>query len=76
LGELTSGLALTAALPKSTKGIVTRLEIDYLKKARGELVAVGEAQIPESICEPTHLQAYATIQDSEGDSVATLTVHW
>jgi acyl-coenzyme A thioesterase PaaI-like protein len=76
LGELASGLALIAALPESTKGIVTRLEIDYLKKARGELVAFGEAQVPETINEPTALQAHATIRDSEGDSVATLTAHW
>jgi acyl-coenzyme A thioesterase PaaI-like protein len=76
LGELASGLALIAALPKSTKGIVTRLEIDYLKKARGDLVAVGEAQVPELISEPTPIKAFATIQDSDGDSVATLSVHW
>jgi acyl-coenzyme A thioesterase PaaI-like protein len=76
LGELASGLALIAALPDSTKGIVTRLEIDYLKKARGDLTAVGEAQVPERIYEPTDLQAHATIRDREGDSVATLTAHW
>jgi acyl-coenzyme A thioesterase PaaI-like protein len=76
VGELASGLALIAAMPDSTKGIVTRLEIDYLKKARGNLTAVGEAQVPETINEPTALQAYATIRDQEGDSVATLTAHW
>jgi acyl-coenzyme A thioesterase PaaI-like protein len=76
LGELASGLALTAALPESTKGIVTRLEIDYLKKARGNLTAMGEAQVPETINEPTALRAYATIRDREGESVATLTAHW
>jgi acyl-coenzyme A thioesterase PaaI-like protein len=76
VGELASGLALIAALPKSTKGIVTRLEIDYHKKARGQLIAVGEAQVPETIGESTTLQAYATIRDSEGECVATLTVYW
>ncbi|MEW8027209.1 MAG: hotdog fold domain-containing protein [Candidatus Thiodiazotropha sp.] len=76
VGELASGLALIAALPKSTKGIVTRLEIDYLKKARGDLTAIGEAEVPETISEPTTFQAQATIWDSEGDSVANLTAHW
>jgi acyl-coenzyme A thioesterase PaaI-like protein len=76
LGELASGLALIAALPGSTKGIVTRLEIDYLKKARGRLTAVGKAEVPETINEPTTLQAHATIRDIDGEDVATLTAHW
>jgi acyl-coenzyme A thioesterase PaaI-like protein len=76
LGELASGLALIAALPDSTKGIVTRLEIDYQKKARGSLTAIGQAQAPKTISEPTTLQAHATIRDRDGDSVATLTAHW
>ncbi|MET0002379.1 MAG: hotdog fold domain-containing protein [Candidatus Thiodiazotropha sp.] len=76
VGELASGLALIAAMPESSKGIVTRLEIDYLKKARGDLTAIGEAQVPETIGESTTLQAHATIWDREGDSVANLTAHW
>ncbi len=76
VGELASGLALIAALPKSAKGIVTRLEIDYVKKARGNLTAIGEAQVPEKIDQPTDIQAHATVWDQEGDSVASLTVHW
>lgn len=76
LGELASGLALIAALPEATKGIVTRLEIDYLKKARGNLSAVGETQVPDTISEPTTLQAHATIRDQDGDRVAILTAHW
>ncbi|MES9988574.1 MAG: hotdog fold domain-containing protein [Candidatus Thiodiazotropha endolucinida] len=76
VGELASGLALIASMPESTKGIVTRLEIDYLKKARGDLTAIGEAQVPETIGESTTLQVHATIWDREGDSVANLTTHW
>jgi acyl-coenzyme A thioesterase PaaI-like protein len=76
LGELASGLALISAMPKSAKGIVTRLEIDYLKKARGTLTAIGEAEIPETISEPTALEARATILNPDGESVATLNVHW
>jgi acyl-coenzyme A thioesterase PaaI-like protein len=76
LGELASGLALISAMPKSAKGIVTRLEIDYLKKARGTLTATGEAEVPETINEPTSLVAKATILNSDGERVATLDVHW
>lgn len=76
LGELASGLAVIAALPKATKGIVTSLEIDYTKKARGKLTAIGEAQVPDRINDTITLQARATIWDSVGDSVATVTAQW
>lgn len=76
VGELASGLATIAAMPKSAKGIVTRLEIDYVKKARGNLTAIGEAQVPEKIDQPTTILAHATVWDQAGDSVASLTVHW
>jgi acyl-coenzyme A thioesterase PaaI-like protein len=76
LGELASGLALISAMPKSAKGIVTRLEINYLKKARGTLTATGEAEVPETISEPTSLVAKATILNRDGERVATLDVHW
>ncbi|MES9971735.1 MAG: DUF4442 domain-containing protein [Candidatus Thiodiazotropha sp.] len=76
LGELASGLALIAAMPKSAKGIVTHLEIDYLHKARGTLTAIGEAEVPESINEPTTFETRATIWNLDGESIATLNVHW
>jgi acyl-coenzyme A thioesterase PaaI-like protein len=76
LGELASGLAMIAALPDNTRGIVTNIEIDYLKKARGSLTAKGEANPPDTVTDPITLPAYAVITDSEGDRVANVTVHW
>jgi acyl-coenzyme A thioesterase PaaI-like protein len=76
IGELASGLAMIAALPDKTRAIVTNLEIDYIKKARGTLEAVGEAQPPETVTDPVTIPAYAVIRNRDGERVASVTVHW
>jgi len=76
LGELASGLAMLAALPEDVKAIVTSLEIEYVKKARGRLQAEGRAEPPGVITEPTTQIVRAEISDETGDIVARLNVHW
>ena len=75
LGEVTSGLAMLSATPPTVRGIVTRLETEYLKKARGRLVAVCECTVPE-ITAPTDLQIRADISDAAGDVVARVAATW
>ena len=74
-GELASGLAMVAALPPRTRAIVTGLEIDYLRKARGTLTAHGKAPLPDSD-ERAEYVVTASITDAAGDEVATLRVRW
>jgi len=76
LGELASGLAMLAALPDDVKAIVTGLEIEYLKKARGRLLAEGRAELPGTITEPVTRVVHAEISDEAGDIVARLNVRW
>ncbi len=76
LGELASGLAMLSMLPDNVKAIVIRLEIEYLKKARGQLQAIGRADSPGMITEPVTHMVYAEISDAAGDVVARLNVHW
>jgi len=76
LGELASGLAMTMALPDDVRGIPTRIEIDYLKKARGHLVAEGRAAPPRAVRHELDAPATAEITDQAGDMVARMTVTW
>lgn len=75
LAELTSGTAMLTALPPGTRGIVTRLEIDFLKKARGSLTGRATVKVPR-IAAPTVLHPEAEITDAAGDVVARARVTW
>ncbi len=75
LGELVSGTAMMASLGGGVRGIVTRLEIEYLKKARGRLIAESRVEAPE-IAGTTDHEVEAEIRDATGDVVARLVAHW
>lgn len=75
LGEATSGLAMTLALPDGVRGIVTRLDTEYRKKARGTLVAESRVD-PPPIEETRDLEVRAVIRDDAGEVVAETTAVW
>ncbi|NNL30798.1 MAG: DUF4442 domain-containing protein [Gemmatimonadetes bacterium] len=76
LGELTSGLAMMAGLSPSVRGIVTSIEIEFFKKARGLLTATSEARAPEEVHDAMDHPVVAEIHDEAGDCVARVTAHW
>ena len=76
LGELASGLAMISAIPANTQAIVVNLDIEYIKKARGRLIAEGSAKPPTKITESINSVALAEIKDAEGDTVSRVKVHW
>lgn len=75
LGELTSGLAMTASLPPTARGIVRSITTDYTKKARGTLVAESRVALP-AVTGDTDFEVRAEIRDADGDTVATVRVQW
>lgn len=76
LGELASGLAMTLALPRDARGIPIRIEMEYLKKARGRITAEGRAAPPARVEGETEAEAVAELSDGDGDVVARMTVVW
>jgi len=75
LGEMSTGLGLMFGLPDDARAIITKLEIEYLKKARGRLVAEGTCEVPAT-SERRDVDATSTIRDERGNVVATVRTTW
>ena len=76
LGEMTSGLAMTLALPGSIRGIVTEIGARYPKKARGHLVAEARVVVPEVGPDPVDHRVETVITDRQGDEVCRVHTIW
>jgi uncharacterized protein (TIGR00369 family) len=75
LGELATGLALSTIQPKDGRWIVTRMEADYLRKARGTVRA--ECQLSKKEWENNgQWQGEAAISDESGEVVCRIRVFW
>jgi acyl-coenzyme A thioesterase PaaI-like protein len=75
VAELAGGLAMTAALPADVRGIVTSIRVEYLKKARGRVIAESRCTVP-AVEGSTSYDVVADVSDSAGDLVARATVTW
>ena len=75
LAELCSGVAMSYALPADGRGILVGLEIEYLKKARGRLIAESQFASPDSSDRGEHRVPVA-ISDQAGDVVVRATARW
>ena len=75
LGELATGLAINAAMPPDARGIPIRLEVEFLKKARGEITAECRCDPPSGNERREH-EIVAVLEDAAGDRVARVTARW
>lgn len=73
--EVTSGTAMTMALPPNVRGIVRGLSIEYVKKARGPLTAECRCAVPV-VTSDVNVDVHAEIRDAQSDLVARATVTW
>ena len=74
LAELAGNLALAYSLPDDARFIVSGLEIEYTKKARGRITAIGETPIPRTSARAQY-DVPVTLRDGSGDVVARAVLH-
>ncbi len=75
LGEVTTGLAVMSNLPEGMRAIITHLEMDYVKKARGPITAECHAPAP-SAHERREYEVQADLTDTSGSVVARARARW
>lgn len=74
-GEFASGLALFSRAPKNMAAIIVKLDITYLKKARGNLVA--HATLAETVFQnDTDIVITTNINNAENETVAMTQATW
>ena len=79
LAELVSGLAVMYSMPPGLRGIPVRLEIDYVKKARGTLTATCDLDDGIPAPEPGEriaFEAPVVLTDPEGEVVSRALARW
>ena len=75
LAEVASGTAMLMTIPPGVRAIVIGLSIEYLKKARGRLVAECRCEVAPVTAQREEL-VESIVRDDAGDVVARATVRW
>lgn len=75
VGEFSTGLAIIGAMSGTGRMILRNLEVEYLRKARYEVIATGRAQLPGR---PGRHEVVATseVRDADGEVVTTVKATW
>jgi len=74
LAELAGNVALMYSLPDDARFIVSGIDIEYTKKARGTITAVGEPPIPRTAARAQY-DVPVMLRDAGGEEVARAVLH-
>lgn len=74
LAELAGNVALMYGLPDDARFIVSGMDIEYAKKARGMITAVGESPIPRAATR-AQIDVPVVLRDASGEEVARAVLH-
>jgi len=75
LAEITTGLAVVYTLPKTSRGILIGLEVEFLKKGRGVIIGSCDFQVPTSFDDQI-IKAPVTLVNSDDEVVARAIATW
>lgn len=75
VGEFTTGLAMTAQMPDGARAIITELNMEYHRKARGRIVATCDCP-PLDLSSTRDYKIQSLLRDSSDELVATCTATW
>lgn len=76
LGEIATGLAVLSAIPNTMRGILLRLEAEYVKKARGKLTATAKFELPSKIDDNSSVKVTAELIDETSEVVTRVYATW
>jgi len=74
LAELAGNVALMYSLPDDARFIVSGMDIEYTKKARGTITAIGEPPVPRSAARASY-DVPVVLRDAGGEQVARAVLH-
>jgi acyl-coenzyme A thioesterase PaaI-like protein len=74
LAELTGSVAVAYSIPDDARFIVSGLDIEYVKKARGTITAIGEPPAVKTNARASY-DVPVTLRDAKGEDVARAVVH-
>lgn len=75
VAELSTGLAVLSGLPEGFNGILVGIDVSYVKKARGALIAECHCNIAP-FTERQEVPVTTEIRDASGEVVTTAVVRW
>jgi acyl-coenzyme A thioesterase PaaI-like protein len=72
--EVTGNIALSYSMPPDARFIVSKMELEYLKKARGKLTGMCDCPVPSNSEKKNYLVP-VRIRDEAGDIVCSAVLH-